>query len=329
MSRTLLIVHPGSLGDVVLSLPAIRALQAAFPEHPLGLLAQSEVGRLFNAAGEVHKSFALEGPSLANILAGAHAMDAEIAQWLSSCDMAVGWMSDPDRRLNAAFLTFRIPKIIISTPHSTECRSVHQTDRFLETIMSSISLTFHDKALQLPEDVMKQAASRLTSIGILPSQPMIIIHPGSGSRHKCVDSSLFARLLVEYQGNGIVPVIVAGPADHEQVACLQRTYGRPFHLVDNLDLLSMAGIIAHADCFIGHDSGLTHLAACLHVPTVALFGPTDPQRWAPRGSHVQVLTAASCHCQGWEVIRACADKACLQIPLKHILSAGPTMMRTE
>nr|MBA2253284.1 glycosyltransferase family 9 protein [Nitrospirales bacterium] len=78
---------------------------------------------------------------------------------------------------------------------------------------------------------------------------------------------------------------------------------------------------AHADRFIGHDSGLTHLAACLQVPTVALFGPTDPIRWAPRGSHVRVVTGISCRCQGWEAVRLCDEKPCLQITLEQVISA--------
>ena len=327
MQRTLLVVHPGSLGDVLLALPAMRALRAAFPVHALGLLAQREIGRLLLAGTEVHKSFALEGASLTNILAGTGMMDAEMEQWLSVCDVAVGWMTDPDRSLHLALREFRISHILVATPHSPGYRSVHQTDRFLETITSIASTSPHSSALQLPHDVMKEAACRLTSMGIVPSRPMVVIHPGSGSRHKCVTSELLENLLKGYESNRIVPLVIGGPADVEQVALLQRSCSEPFRLLQNLDLLSVAGVITYADCFVGHDSGLTHLAACLHVPTVALFGPTDSQRWAPRGPHVRVVTGASCQCQGWEVIRVCADKPCLHIPVEQILSACLTMVQ--
>jgi len=327
MRRTLFIVHPGSLGDVLLALPAMRALRAAFPVHVMGLLAQREVGRLLLMGAEVHKSFALEGSLLTNILAGTGMIDAEMEQWLSDCDVAVGWMTDPDRSLHAALRKFHIEHILVATPHSPGYRSVHQTDRFLETITSIVSMPSPSHALQLPHDVMKEAASRLTSTRILPSQSLVIIHPGSGSRHKCVTSDLLANLLKGYERNGIVPLVIGGPADADQVAYLQRSCSEPFRLLQNLDLLSVAGVITHVDCFIGHDSGLTHLAACLHIPTVALFGPTDPHRWAPRGPHVRVVTGASCHCQGREVIRACADKPCLQIPVEQIMSACHTMVQ--
>ncbi len=44
-----------------------------------------------------------------------------------------------------------------------------------------------------------------------------------------------------------------------------------------------------ASHYIGNDSGITHLAAALGTPTLALFGPTDPAQWAPRGPHVRIL----------------------------------------
>ena len=179
--------------------------------------------------------------------------------------------------------------------------------------------------LKLPQDTIQEAASRLTSIGMLPSRPLVMIHPGSGSRHKCVDPSLLADLFNKYRSNGILPLVVGGPADMDQVTALRLSCCEPFRVMQDLDLVSMAGVIAHADCFIGHDSGLTHLAACLQVPTVALFGPTDPIRWAPRGPHVTVMTGIPCHCQGWEAVRQCAEKLCLQITLEQVISACPAI----
>ena len=48
-------------------------------------------------------------------------------------------------------------------------------------------------------------------------------------------------------------------------------------------------ILARCRAFVGNDSGVSHLAAALGVPTVALFGPTRPEHWAPRGERVRVL----------------------------------------
>ncbi|MDX2153525.1 MAG: glycosyltransferase family 9 protein [Bryobacteraceae bacterium] len=55
------------------------------------------------------------------------------------------------------------------------------------------------------------------------------------------------------------------------------------------DLYELARWLARARLFIGNDSGIAHLAAAVGTPVIALFGPTDPAVWAPRGSHVRIL----------------------------------------
>lgn len=59
------------------------------------------------------------------------------------------------------------------------------------------------------------------------------------------------------------------------------------------DLFDLARFLAGARAYIGNDSGITHLAAAVGVPTIALFGPTDPAIWAPRGKHVKIIRAAT------------------------------------
>ncbi|RMH06065.1 MAG: glycosyltransferase family 9 protein, partial [Nitrospirae bacterium] len=73
--------------------------------------------------------------------------------------------------------------------------------------------------------------------------------------------------------------------------------------------------------FLGHDSGLTHLAAVLGVPTIALFGPTDPTRWGPRGKRVTILRGPLCQCSNWEAVQQCFPKPCLNFSVDQVLAA--------
>ena len=57
------------------------------------------------------------------------------------------------------------------------------------------------------------------------------------------------------------------------------------------DLWDLARFLAGARAYIGNDSGITHMAAAVGVPTIALFGPTDPAVWSPRGRMVRILRA--------------------------------------
>jgi ADP-heptose:LPS heptosyltransferase len=84
--------------------------------------------------------------------------------------------------------------------------------------------------------------------------------------------------------------VIGGPADTEMFDALQLAFGEDNPLfVKNLDLFSVCGLLQRSRFYIGHDSGLSHLAAKIGVPSLLLFGPTDPAVWAPRGSHVRVF----------------------------------------
>jgi heptosyltransferase-3 len=102
----------------------------------------------------------------------------------------------------------------------------------------------------------------------------VVIHPFSGSLRKNWTLSSYQTLSKEF---GIEVEWIAGPEENLPKA----------HRFDNL--LAMASWIRGARLYVGNDSGITHLAAATGVPTLALFGPTAPAVWGPRGENVTVL----------------------------------------
>lgn len=103
------------------------------------------------------------------------------------------------------------------------------------------------------------------------------IHPFSGSRRKNWPLDRFRELCRRLK----MPVVwCAGPEEQLEGA------------VRFDDLYTLACRIAQASVYIGNDSGISHLAAAVGTPTVALFGPTDPCIWAPRGTHIEIVRTA-------------------------------------
>jgi ADP-heptose:LPS heptosyltransferase len=109
----------------------------------------------------------------------------------------------------------------------------------------------------------------------------------------------------------LTPLIVGGPADDEIMKRLAEQGLDDVPVLQHPPLETLAGVLVHACVFLGHDSGVTHLAAALQVPTVALFGPTDPLQWAPRGGHVFIVRGGLCTCRDQAQVRACSDRPCL------------------
>jgi ADP-heptose:LPS heptosyltransferase len=127
-------------------------------------------------------------------------------------------------------------------------------------------------------------------------------------------------IVVAVQRVGAIPVILEGPADREPVERLLQLCSNPPIVLRDLDLLTVAGVLAQAQLFIGQDSGITHMAGLMGLRMVALFGPTDPARWAPRGSHVTVVQGTSCLCRSWDEVSRCKGKPCLDLPTDDLVA---------
>jgi heptosyltransferase III len=122
----------------------------------------------------------------------------------------------------------------------------------------------------------------------------VAIHPGSGSAQKCWPASRFAAVIERLWQQNRSVLLLAGPADSERVHDVFQQLSSPpapdmLKLLTNAPLLEVARQLQPCRCYLGNDSGITHLAAMLGVPTIAIFGPTDPAVWRPVGPSVKVL----------------------------------------
>jgi ADP-heptose:LPS heptosyltransferase len=124
---------------------------------------------------------------------------------------------------------------------------------------------------------------------------LIIFHPGSGSRKKVWPLDRFLDLLHYLQKRFRSRMaIVLGPAEgsevHKTFEEMEQEIGANAPIVvKGLSLLQLASVMEGCRLFIGNDSGISHMAAALEIPTIAIFGPTDPRVWSPRGEKVWVV----------------------------------------
>lgn len=128
---------------------------------------------------------------------------------------------------------------------------------------------------------------------VLPkSEPRdIVIHPGSGDLRKNVPAETWVdvvRLL--RKRTGVAVEVALGPAEAERGGW-ERLAPEADRLTRCNGLSELLAVVSRARLFLGNDSGAAHLAGILGVPTVAVFGPSDPRLWKPLGPHVQVVQA--------------------------------------
>ncbi|RYD26512.1 MAG: lipopolysaccharide heptosyltransferase family protein, partial [Verrucomicrobiaceae bacterium] len=143
------------------------------------------------------------------------------------------------------------------------------------------------------------------------SQRAIALHPGSGSPRKNWPFPRWVEVMTILQQAhpGIRWLLITGEAEEASLPAMRAALdaaGLPWESVHGLDLISLAGRLHQCTALLGHDSGISHLAAACAVPCFLLFGPTNPAIWAPAADWVRVLRAPGGDLSGISVPHAAA-----------------------
>ena len=144
--------------------------------------------------------------------------------------------------------------------------------------------------------------------------PLWAIHPGSGSSHKNWPLGRFLDVAQELlAGKKAQPIFILGPVEQEiSPGTVKMIETRGFPILRNMTLPVLAGVLSCCAGYLGNDSGVSHLAAALGLPTVVLFGPTDPLFWGPKGENVRILSSSiPCSPCMEDIKRLCTEKTCL------------------
>jgi heptosyltransferase III len=278
--RRALVVRAGALGDVLLLRRAVAILNAA--SIRVGLVAPGAAGRCLVGLGptEVACCFDSERAEMAALWTQDAEPPAPVREFLG--DDALAYVVSDDGDLAASLA--RSAGCTIACPPAPP-PGVHASE-WLARPLASLGLPAADPLAPLAFAPAETSAARAWRER-LPDR-FLALHPGSGSPRKNWPSACYAELARVLAPNEPF-LVVRGPADDEAAAPLLQ---RP-NAVDatDLPLRTLGALLSDAGAFVGNDSGVTHLAAAAGAPTLALFGPTDPEQWAPVGASVRVLRA--------------------------------------
>ncbi len=161
--------------------------------------------------------------------------------------------------------------------------------------LQRLALFLEEPAAQFfPSDADLEAARDLIPRG---QHPVIAIHPGSGGERKNWPVDRWIDFITAFTASHTPAqfIVVGGEADADALTVFRAAHGTTPHVqfLTDLPLPVLGGVFAQCDAYLGHDSGISHLAAATECPCLLLFGPTDPEVWAPRNEFVRVIRAAS------------------------------------
>jgi heptosyltransferase-3 len=281
----ILVLHPGALGDIILSLPAIALLQSPFARITFaGNLDYLAVA----AGGYADKVISLSTAPLHRLYSGEPLYGADVQFW-RRFDRVISWTGAGNPEF-AARLKEIHPEACVASwrPGPGETRHVSQI--FADSLGTGVSAKIKPPRIVLGESTGRWGKQWLSEKGWNSREPLVALHPGAGSEAKRWPGLRFSKLAQYLVQQNVKLLIIEGPAETGLAGQIARTLPPGATIKaesEPLDLLAAA--IGNCNMFIGSDSGLAHFAAALDVRSIVLFGPTSPQNWAPLGRDVVVL----------------------------------------
>jgi heptosyltransferase-2 len=250
-----LVIRPGAIGDFIVSLPAIECLRESWLE----VWTRSAYVPLARTADRA-RSIAATGLDLLGI----GELDPRLIAELRGFDSIVSWYGSNRPEFRELVASLGLPFHFLPALPPDEA-GMHAVDYYIAQVRDMAPCA-------------AEAVPRIRCPG--GREEFAVIHPFAAAVRKRWPLERFRELAREIERR--VPVCwCAGPED--EFPCAVRI----------ADLYELARWLAKARVFIGNDSGISHLAAAAGTPVVALFGPTDPAIWGPRGPEVRIVARPS------------------------------------
>src|SRR5688572_7186589 len=307
-----LVYRPGSLGDTLVSLPAIAEIRQRYPEHRLTLLTESPVSgsnrvspwTILKNTGwfdDVH--FYVVRPQ------GGHDRwrNVTLAMQLRQVGYDDIFSLAPPRTARQLRVDATVFRGVVGTPHYHAAsrpawpvsalqpeQIEHEGLRLLRIVTPAAGIeTIAGFRLTIPATELAEGSELLADLGVEPGQVLVGVAPGSARSATAWPAERFAAvgnsLLREFRN--VVLLAIGGASERTLCDRLCAAWGpRSHNLAGRLSVFGSASVMSRCATFIGNDSGPTHLAAMLGVPCVAIFSARNaPGQWEPLGEHHVVI----------------------------------------
>lgn len=321
----ILVIRPGALGDVLLTLPALQALQARFPEAAIEVMGDLAVLQWLPGRTVVRDASSFDRMDLIALFQHGAQPGLVLRHYLDQFDLIISYATSPEYVFARNLTRLARGEVICWDARPRQNMRMHMS-AYLQQPLRRLGVADNvdlPRLVPMAEDRQQQA--QWWQEHSLNERLSVAIHPGSGSAAKNWPAERFAtvaRHLQQEQGMQIL--LVSGPADEAVVAAVERDLGgQGYVLVRELPLPVLAALLARCWAYVGNDSGVSHLAAAMGTRVVAIFGPTDAAVWAPLGASVRVLRGEA-PCAPCDEVqrRSCRKQACLEtVMVEEVLEA--------
>jgi ADP-heptose:LPS heptosyltransferase len=284
-----LIIHSGGIGDLLLALPAMRFFQHAFRQSPPSLMGHSERLALVAYDLKAETIHSVDRAGMAYFYLEDAFLPSSLRSFFSSFGLVLAFTGKDGPIFSKNVEKAGAARVLALPSFPPEGQKVHVSDYLVELLRKKgIEGEVPDHSLQVSEEALNFSWDYWARTGLKENERVLAIHPGSGNPAKNWSPSHFAGV-ADWAAGWARVLLISGPA-RDGVEEVKRNLKKVTPLIaENLSLLQLAAILRRCTAYLGNDSGITHLASSLGLATVALFGPTDPEVWGPRGASVRIM----------------------------------------
>jgi heptosyltransferase-3 len=294
--RNVLIIKLRYIGDVLLATPTVRAIKAARPDVRITMMVNRGTEDVLSGNQDIDEIVVLDKGSLAaqwRLIAGLRHRQFDTVidltdgdrsaflSWVSGAPVRIGF--NDEHRWRGRYYTQVIQPM-------SGVR--HRIDRDLEVLKPmSIQAVSKDPQLWLTPEEEHSADQLLDQLGVQGSQPMVILQPGARYWFKAWPPDRYAELADRLRSQHGCQVLIGGSdQDIDLVQQIrQRAKSSLVIMAGRTTIKQFAAIVKKSALFVGNDSGAMHVATAVGTPVVALFGPSNPAEWGPRGGAAEVI----------------------------------------
>jgi ADP-heptose:LPS heptosyltransferase len=293
------------LGDVVLAVPALRALKEHWPEAELHFLVAEDAAPLVETIPWIHKVWRF--PRRRGSASAGRSWPLLRALRAERFDRSVDFVGNDRGAIVSRFAGAR-QRLGVIAPLGFWGRSLCYNQRITEAPLDQHE-TKRDLhiltrwQIPMPRSLEPELHVDPTWNAYATEQlpvPAVIAHLSTSQPKKEWPPERWAEIGRRAEAAGVELRFSSGPTEREQdlLATVKREFPQARVLPNAPGLPAFLAVLKRARLFVSGDTGPLHFAAGLGVPTVALFGPTEPERWAPLGAGHRVLTGSACTCSG-------------------------------
>jgi heptosyltransferase III len=282
-----LVLARGALGDVLLCLPFFAALPDHFQAKTLTLVGTPSIVSLFSSLPFVGGIMDQNVAAWAGLYTVPPMISDDFRSILASHRHAVVFSSRDDDPVAVALMALGFQDVMTAPVRPPDGKKIHLLDHVF--CRTGVTPPLERITLPVPGIDKDTAKTHLDNLGV--RKPYITLHPGSGSVKKNSPLehwlSLASRISREMDRE---PLFICGPAETRIIQRIKNIdHEGKWKVLANPALPVLSAVIASSRAHVGHDSGVSHLAAAVGARTIVLFGSTDPALWAPRGEHVRIV----------------------------------------